>query len=146
MVKYPYLEQCVCVCVFNYVYMYKRCIFDIMKNQLLFYKCQEKLIPRPLGMVIFFAKGITNSAEQKTNQMEKQVYSVECYSIPDLFHEPWIIYISSVLFMFSILLDVQVWNSLSDGICARTLRQHSDYVTCLAAAEANVNSNQEVFL
>nr|GMD04702.1 WD repeat-containing protein 48 [Ipomoea batatas] len=34
---------------------------------------------------------------------------------------------------------VKVWNSLSDGICARTLRQHSDYVTCLAAAEANNN-------
>lgn len=32
----------------------------------------------------------------------------------------------------------QTWNSLSDGTCTRTLRQHSDYVTCLAAAEKNV--------
>ncbi|KAI0511773.1 hypothetical protein KFK09_012405 [Dendrobium nobile] len=34
---------------------------------------------------------------------------------------------------------VKVWNSLSDGVCTRTLRQHSDYVTCLAAAEKNSN-------
>ncbi|KAL3833352.1 hypothetical protein ACJIZ3_008088 [Penstemon smallii] len=34
---------------------------------------------------------------------------------------------------------VKVWNCLSDGKCARTLRQHSDYVTCLAAAEKNSN-------
>ncbi|CAH9094964.1 unnamed protein product [Cuscuta europaea] len=34
---------------------------------------------------------------------------------------------------------VKVWNSLSDGTCAGTLRQHSDYVTCLAAAEENKN-------
>ncbi|CAL9077236.1 uncharacterized protein LOC135585291 isoform X3 [Musa acuminata AAA Group] len=34
---------------------------------------------------------------------------------------------------------VKTWNSLSDGACTRTLRQHSDYVTCLAAAEKNSN-------
>ncbi|KAG6386861.1 hypothetical protein SASPL_152038 [Salvia splendens] len=34
---------------------------------------------------------------------------------------------------------VKVWNCLSDGICARTFHQHSDYVTCLAAAEKNSN-------
>ncbi|XP_047954347.1 WD repeat-containing protein 48-like isoform X3 [Salvia hispanica] len=34
---------------------------------------------------------------------------------------------------------VKVWNRLSDGICARTFHQHSDYVTCLAAAEKNSN-------
>ncbi|KAJ8770960.1 hypothetical protein K2173_022184 [Erythroxylum novogranatense] len=32
-----------------------------------------------------------------------------------------------------------MWNCLSDGACIRTLRQHSDYVTCLAAAEKNSN-------
>ncbi|KAL0430297.1 UNVERIFIED_CONTAM: WD repeat-containing protein 48 [Sesamum radiatum] len=35
--------------------------------------------------------------------------------------------------------SVKVWNCLSDGTCARTFRQHSDYVTCLAAAEKNSN-------
>ncbi|KAL7094510.1 hypothetical protein ACP275_11G107800 [Erythranthe tilingii] len=34
---------------------------------------------------------------------------------------------------------IKVWNSLSDGACARTFHQHSDYVTCLAAAEKNSN-------
>ncbi|XP_051115564.1 uncharacterized protein LOC127240761 isoform X2 [Andrographis paniculata] len=34
---------------------------------------------------------------------------------------------------------VKVWNSLSNGTCLRTLRQHSDYATCLAAAENNSN-------
>ncbi|KAL0450328.1 UNVERIFIED_CONTAM: WD repeat-containing protein 48 [Sesamum latifolium] len=34
---------------------------------------------------------------------------------------------------------VKVWNSLSDGTCARTFRQHSDFVTCLAAAEKKSN-------
>ncbi|KAK1357629.1 hypothetical protein POM88_050885 [Heracleum sosnowskyi] len=34
---------------------------------------------------------------------------------------------------------VKTWNSLSNGTCTRTLRQHSDYVTCLAAAERNGN-------
>ncbi|PIN12317.1 hypothetical protein CDL12_15073 [Handroanthus impetiginosus] len=34
---------------------------------------------------------------------------------------------------------VKVWNSLSDGTCIRTFRQHSDYVTCLAAADKNSN-------
>ncbi|KAJ6852660.1 WD repeat-containing protein 48 isoform X1 [Iris pallida] len=34
---------------------------------------------------------------------------------------------------------VKTWNCLSDGVCTRTLRQHSDYVTCLAAAEKNSN-------
>ncbi|XP_057806683.1 uncharacterized protein LOC131021493 isoform X2 [Salvia miltiorrhiza] len=34
---------------------------------------------------------------------------------------------------------VKVWNCLSDGVCARTFHQHSDYVTCLAAAEKNSN-------
>ncbi|KAK4345210.1 hypothetical protein RND71_035386 [Anisodus tanguticus] len=34
---------------------------------------------------------------------------------------------------------VKVWNGLSDGSCIRTLRQHSDYVTCLASAEKNSN-------
>lgn len=32
----------------------------------------------------------------------------------------------------------QMWNCLSDGACTRTLRQHSDYVICLAAAGKNV--------
>jgi WD repeat-containing protein 48 len=32
----------------------------------------------------------------------------------------------------------QVWNCLSDGACTKTLRQHSDYVIRLAAAEKNV--------
>ncbi|KAK3005843.1 hypothetical protein RJ639_015776 [Escallonia herrerae] len=34
---------------------------------------------------------------------------------------------------------VKAWNCLSDGSCIKTLRQHSDYVTCLAAAEKNAN-------
>lgn len=34
---------------------------------------------------------------------------------------------------------LKTWNSLSDGVCTKTLRQHSDYVTCLAAAEKNGN-------
>ncbi|VFQ60441.1 unnamed protein product [Cuscuta campestris] len=34
---------------------------------------------------------------------------------------------------------VKVWNSSSDGACVRTLHQHSDYVTCLAAAGENKN-------
>lgn len=34
---------------------------------------------------------------------------------------------------------VKTWNCLSDGACTRTLRQHSDYVICLAAAEKNSN-------
>ncbi|KAK2977351.1 hypothetical protein RJ640_013330, partial [Escallonia rubra] len=34
---------------------------------------------------------------------------------------------------------VKAWNCLSDGTCTKTLRQHSDYVTCLAAAEKNAN-------
>ncbi|KAJ8769407.1 hypothetical protein K2173_002727 [Erythroxylum novogranatense] len=34
---------------------------------------------------------------------------------------------------------LKMWNCLSDGACIRTLRQHSDYVTCLAAAEKNSN-------
>ncbi|XP_060182610.1 uncharacterized protein LOC132612343 [Lycium barbarum] len=34
---------------------------------------------------------------------------------------------------------VKVWNGLSEGSCIRTLRQHSDYVTCLASAEKNSN-------
>ncbi|XP_010245380.1 PREDICTED: WD repeat-containing protein 48 isoform X2 [Nelumbo nucifera] len=34
---------------------------------------------------------------------------------------------------------LKTWNCLSDGICSRTLRQHSDYVTCLASAEKNSN-------
>ncbi|KAF5945096.1 hypothetical protein HYC85_015324 [Camellia sinensis] len=33
----------------------------------------------------------------------------------------------------------QTWNCLSDGSCTRTLRQHSDYVTSLAAAPKNSN-------
>nr|KYP74418.1 WD repeat-containing protein 48 [Cajanus cajan] len=33
---------------------------------------------------------------------------------------------------------LKTWNALSTGTCTRTLRQHSDYVTCLAAAEKNV--------
>lgn len=32
----------------------------------------------------------------------------------------------------------QVWNGFSEGACTKTLRQHSDYVICLAAAEKNV--------
>ncbi|KAF5463508.1 hypothetical protein F2P56_019414 [Juglans regia] len=34
---------------------------------------------------------------------------------------------------------LKTWNCLTDGTCTRTLRQHSDYVTCLAAAEKNSN-------
>lgn len=34
---------------------------------------------------------------------------------------------------------LKTWDCLSDGTCTRTLRQHSDYVTCLAAAEKNSN-------
>ncbi|CAN8269889.1 unnamed protein product [Cochlearia groenlandica] len=34
---------------------------------------------------------------------------------------------------------VKTWDSLSDGVCTRTLRQHSDYVTCLAVAANNSN-------
>ncbi|GKV40401.1 hypothetical protein SLEP1_g48053 [Rubroshorea leprosula] len=34
---------------------------------------------------------------------------------------------------------LKTWNCLSEGTCTRTLRQHSDYVTCLAAAEKNSN-------
>ncbi|KAK9161463.1 hypothetical protein Syun_007804 [Stephania yunnanensis] len=34
---------------------------------------------------------------------------------------------------------LKAWKSSSDGICIKTLRQHSDYVTCLAAAEKNSN-------
>ncbi|KAF6173753.1 hypothetical protein GIB67_042921, partial [Kingdonia uniflora] len=34
---------------------------------------------------------------------------------------------------------VKTWDCLSDGICTRTLRQHSDYVTCLAGAAKNSN-------
>ncbi|KAI8024581.1 WD repeat-containing protein 48 [Camellia lanceoleosa] len=34
---------------------------------------------------------------------------------------------------------LKTWNCLSDGTCTRTLRQHSDYVTSLAAAQKNSN-------
>ncbi|XP_004302002.1 PREDICTED: WD repeat-containing protein 48 [Fragaria vesca subsp. vesca] len=34
---------------------------------------------------------------------------------------------------------LKTWDCLSDGTCTRTLRQHSDYVTCLAAADKNSN-------
>ncbi|KAJ6694206.1 hypothetical protein OIU85_004943 [Salix viminalis] len=34
---------------------------------------------------------------------------------------------------------LKTWNCLSDGTCTKTLRQHSDYVICLAAAEKNSN-------
>ncbi|KAL3626799.1 hypothetical protein CASFOL_022684 [Castilleja foliolosa] len=34
---------------------------------------------------------------------------------------------------------VKVWNCLSDGKCVKTLHQHSDYVTCLAAVEKKSN-------
>ncbi|VAI29553.1 unnamed protein product [Triticum turgidum subsp. durum] len=34
---------------------------------------------------------------------------------------------------------LKVWNCLADGACTKTLRQHSDYVICLAAAEKNNN-------
>ncbi|XP_042383473.1 WD repeat-containing protein 48-like isoform X1 [Zingiber officinale] len=34
---------------------------------------------------------------------------------------------------------LKIWNPLSDGVCTRTLRQHSDYIICLAAAEKNSN-------
>ncbi|KAJ4836958.1 hypothetical protein Tsubulata_037671, partial [Turnera subulata] len=34
---------------------------------------------------------------------------------------------------------LKTWNALSDGTCTRTLRQHSDYVTCLASADKNSN-------
>ncbi|KAK8468742.1 hypothetical protein PHAVU_006G098200 [Phaseolus vulgaris] len=35
--------------------------------------------------------------------------------------------------------NLKLWNALSFGTCTRTLRQHSDYVTCLAAAGKNSN-------
>ncbi|XP_024021969.1 WD repeat-containing protein 48 isoform X1 [Morus notabilis] len=35
---------------------------------------------------------------------------------------------------------LKTWNCMSDGTCTRTLRQHSDYVTCLAAAAKNSNA------
>ncbi|KAI3516967.1 hypothetical protein L1887_16159 [Cichorium endivia] len=34
---------------------------------------------------------------------------------------------------------VKTWDSFSNGTCTRTFRQHTDYVTCLAAAERNSN-------
>ncbi|XP_077218897.1 uncharacterized protein LOC143853064 [Tasmannia lanceolata] len=34
---------------------------------------------------------------------------------------------------------LKTWNCFSDGTCTRTLRQHTDYVTCLAAADKNSN-------
>ncbi|XP_058770498.1 uncharacterized protein LOC131644112 [Vicia villosa] len=34
---------------------------------------------------------------------------------------------------------LKTWNALSTGTCTRTLCQHSDYVTCLAASEKNSN-------
>ncbi|XP_057733258.1 uncharacterized protein LOC130948522 isoform X1 [Arachis stenosperma] len=34
---------------------------------------------------------------------------------------------------------LKTWNALSNGVCNRTHCQHSDYVTCLAAAEKNSN-------
>ncbi|KAK1416463.1 hypothetical protein QVD17_32254 [Tagetes erecta] len=34
---------------------------------------------------------------------------------------------------------VKAWDSYSSGTCKRTFRQHTDYVTCLAAAERNDN-------
>ncbi|TQD93004.1 hypothetical protein C1H46_021484 [Malus baccata] len=34
---------------------------------------------------------------------------------------------------------LKTWNCMSDGACTKTLRQHSDYVTCLASAEKNSN-------
>ncbi|KAL7234922.1 hypothetical protein ACSBR1_018400 [Camellia fascicularis] len=34
---------------------------------------------------------------------------------------------------------LKTWNCFSDGTCTTTLRQHSDYVTCLAAARKNSN-------
>ncbi|XP_039010194.1 WD repeat-containing protein 48-like, partial [Hibiscus syriacus] len=34
---------------------------------------------------------------------------------------------------------LKTWNCSSDGTCTRTFRQHSDYVTCLAAADKNAN-------
>jgi hypothetical protein len=46
--------------------------------------------------------------------------------------------VRSTCFIFSEF--SQVWNCLSDGACTKTLRQHSDYVICLAAAEKNVYS------
>ncbi|KAI3696049.1 hypothetical protein L1987_79058 [Smallanthus sonchifolius] len=34
---------------------------------------------------------------------------------------------------------VKAWDCFSNGICTRTFRQHTDYVTCLAAVEKNGN-------
>ncbi|PQQ11438.1 WD repeat-containing protein 48 [Prunus yedoensis var. nudiflora] len=45
----------------------------------------------------------------------------------------------SLMWTGLMMLFLQTWNCLSDGTCTRTLRQHSDYVTCLAAAEKNSN-------
>ncbi|XP_024961262.1 WD repeat-containing protein 48-like [Cynara cardunculus var. scolymus] len=34
---------------------------------------------------------------------------------------------------------IKAWDCFSDGTCTRTFRQHTDYVTCLAATEKNRN-------
>lgn len=52
-----------------------------------------------------------------------------------LLTDSFIYFLSFYLFVIELH---QTWDCLSDGTCTRTLRQHSDYVTCLAAAEKNV--------
>ncbi|KAJ8753520.1 hypothetical protein K2173_022761 [Erythroxylum novogranatense] len=42
--------------------------------------------------------------------------------------------------------SLKMWNCLSDGACIRTLHQHSDYVTCLAAAEKKCNFYVKLFV
>lgn len=52
-----------------------------------------------------------------------------------LLTDSFIYFLSFYLFVIELH---QTWDCMSDGTCTRTLRQHSDYVTCLAAAEKNV--------
>ncbi|KAJ3670938.1 hypothetical protein LUZ60_008364 [Juncus effusus] len=57
-------------------------------------------------------------------------------------HVDWVndvIIIGETLVSCSSDTTVKTWNCLSDGVCTKTLRQHSDYVTCLAGAEKNRN-------
>ena len=65
----------------------------------------------------------------KVCQFESIIVGFLTYGKSDYFY--WLI---------SLIEIHQTWNCLSDGTCTRTLRQHSDYVTCLAAAEKNVIS------
>ncbi|KAJ3704074.1 hypothetical protein LUZ61_007779 [Rhynchospora tenuis] len=57
-------------------------------------------------------------------------------------HVDWVndaIIVGDTLVSCSSDTTIKAWNCLSDGICTRTFRQHSDYVTCLTGAEKNKN-------